>query len=324
MEKTKKFIVSHAPHISGEERVQTVMLDVIIALFPSVIAGVIFFGYRAALLTAVCMAACIFFEWGWCKLLKKPSTIGDLSAAVTGIILAMNLPATLPFYQAILGSLFAIIIVKAFFGGLGHNFMNPAAAARAFLLTSFAMPMTRWVEPFEKLHLINNADAITSASPLSLYKAGEELTSFWNLFIGNRGGCIGETSAIAIIIGFAYLIWRKVIDYKCPLAYVLTTFVLSACLGGTLYSGVYHVFAGGLLFSAVFMVTDYTTTPYTPWGKVIFGIGCGLITVLIRFFGGYPEGVTYGILLMNVASPLIERYTHPRRFGKVKEAKENA
>ncbi len=306
--------VSHAPHFKGKDTTRTIMLDVIIALLPLLIAGTIIMGYRAALLSLVCVASSVFFEWAWQKILKKPNTIGDLSAVVTGLILALNLPVTLPFWMAVVGSFFAIIIVKQFFGGLGHNFMNPALAARAFLLTSWASEMTKWIKPFEKISLINNADVVSSATPLAVLKeGGDKLPSYLDLFLGNVGGCIGEVSAIAIIIGAIYLIARKVIDYKVPLIYILTVFVLSYTVGR---DGVYQILSGGLLFGAFFMATDYVTTPYTKLGKIIFALGCGLLTFIIRNWGGYPEGVSYSILLMNVVTPLIDRYTVPKTFGE--------
>jgi len=311
---TNKLIVSHAPHIKSKDDTRTIMFDVIIALLPILIAGTVIMGYRAAILSAVCVAASVFFEWAWQKILKKPITICDLSAAVTGLILALNLPVTLPFWMAIVGCFFAIIVVKQFFGGLGHNFMNPALAGRAFLLTSWAMEMTTWIKPFEKISLFSNADVVSSATPLGLLKAGEvNLPSYLDLFLGNIGGCIGEVSALAILIGAAYLLYRRVIDFKVPLIYILTVFVLSYLVGR---DGIYQILSGGLLFGAFFMVTDYVTTPYTKLGKIVFAIGCGLLTFIIRNWGGYPEGVSYSILLMNVFTPLIDKYTIPKTFGE--------
>lgn len=323
-----KLIVSHSPHIMSENTTQLTMLDVIIALFPPLIAGVIVMGFRASLLTLVCVLSCVFFEWLWQKLLKKPSTVSDLSAVVTGMLLALNLPVTLPFWMAIIGSFFAIIIVKQFFGGIGHNFMNPALAARAFLLTSWALPMTTWIAPFEKINIFNNADVVSSATPLALLKAGETaadaLPSYLDLFLGNVGGCIGETSALAILIGAAYLVYRKVINLRTPLAYIATVAVFTWCFGGESFASgdfVYHILSGGLLFGAFFMATDYTTTPYTPNGQIVFGIGCGILTSVIRLYGGYPEGASYSILLMNILTPLIDKFTAPKRFGGKGEAK---
>ena len=340
----EKLIVTESPHIRSGNTTSGVMLDVIIALLPALIAGTFIFGYRAAALALVCVGACVFFEWLWCRIIKKPSTIGDFSAAVTGLLLAMNLPVTMPFWMAICGSLFAIIIVKQFFGGIGHNFMNPALAARAFLLTSWAQAMTTWVEPFSKVSLFNNADAVSKATPLAqlaaagdavsgataMQEAKAALPSYMDLFLGATGGCIGEVSAVAILIGALYLLAKKVISIKIPAAYILTVAVLTFAFGGSdgLFTGdaLYHVLSGGLMLGAFFMATDYVTTPYTPKGQLVFGIGCGVLTAVIRLWGGYPEGVSYSILLMNVAAPLIDRFTAPKRFGeiKVKGGKGNA
>ena len=310
----KKLTVSHAPFIKCKENTSTIMLDVIIALLPTLIAGTVIMGYRAALLALVCVASCVFFEWAWEKIIKKPVTVHDLSAVVTGLILSLNLPVTLPFWMAVVGCFFAIIIVKQFFGGLGHNFMNPALAARAFLLTSWALEMTTWIKPFEKISLFNNADVVSSATPLAILKGGgEELPSYLDLFLGNVGGCIGEVSAIAILIGAVYLLYRRVIDYKIPVIYILTVFVLSYFAGK---DGLYQILSGGLLFGAFFMATDYVTTPYTKLGQVIFAFGCGFLTFVIRNWGGYPEGVSYSILIMNVLTPIIDRYTVPKTFGE--------
>ena len=324
METNRQLIVSAAPHIRAKDTVQATMLDVIIALMPALIAGIIIMGYRASIVTLVCVVSCVLFEWLWCKLLKKPSSVSDLSAVVTGLLLAFNLPVTIPLWIAVIGCLFAIIIVKQFFGGLGHNFMNPALAARAFLLTSWASHMTTWVAPFTKLGLFGNADVVSQATPLALMKAGEvsQLPGYLDLFLGNVGGCIGETSALAILIGAAYLLCRRVITLRVPLTYLLTVAVLTFVFGGeTLFSGdwLFHLLSGGLMLGAFFMATDYTTTPYTPKGQIIFGLGCGILTVVIRLWGGYPEGVSYSILLMNVATPLIDRFTAPRRFGRKEE-----
>ena len=313
-----KLIVSNAPHVRGGNTTQLTMLDVIIALLPALIAGIIVMGYRASLLTLVCVVSCVVFEFLWEKLLRRESTVGDLSAVVTGMLLAMNLPVTLPFWMAIIGCFVAIIIVKQLFGGIGHNFMNPALGGRAFLLASWALPMTTWVAPFTKLHIIGNADAVTQATPLALLggEATGELPSYLDLFLGNVGGCIGEISALAILIGAAYLVIRKVITLHTPIAYIATVFVLSYIFGE---DGIYQILAGGLMLGAFFMATDYTTTPYTKKGQIIFGIGCGVLTAVIRKFGGYPEGVSYSILLMNLAAPLIDKITAPKPFGTLKK-----
>ena len=331
----EKLIVTESPHVRSGNTTSGIMLDVIIALMPALIAGVVIFGYRAAALAVVCILASVFFEWLWCKIVKKPSAIGDFSAVVTGLLLAMNLPVTMPFWMAIIGAFFAIVIVKQFFGGIGHNFMNPALAARAFLLTSWAQAMTTWVAPFSKV----GADAVSQATPLaqlaqsadavsSATSAAEtvQLPSYLDLFFGTTGGCMGETCAFALLIGAIYLLAKKVISIKIPAAYIATVAVLTFAFGGNdgLFTGdaLYHILSGGLMLGAFFMATDYVTTPYTPKGQVIFGIGCGVLTAVIRLWGGYPEGVSYSILLMNVASPLIDRYTAPKRFGAFKEQKE--
>lgn len=322
----EKLIVSESPHVRGRNTTSRVMLDVIIALLPALIAGVVVFGYRAAVLTAVCVVFSVGAEWIWCKILKKQSSIGDFSAAVTGILLAMNLPATMPLWMAAIGSVFAIIIVKQFFGGIGHNFMNPALAARAFLLTSWAAAMATWTVPFAKLNFWSNVDAVTTATPLTAMKEGAEAGyTYLDMFVGNTAGCIGEVSAAAILVGAVYLIVRHVISLRIPLTYIATVALITFVFGGKngMFTGdpLMHILSGGLMLGAFFMATDYVTTPYTKKGQIIFGFGCGVITAVIRLYGGYPEGVSYSILLMNVATPLIDRFTAPRRFGSVKEKK---
>ena len=324
----EKLIVTESPHVRGRSTTSSVMFDVVVALIPALLAGTIFFGYRALVVTAVCVLFSVLSEWCWCRILKKPSTIGDFSAVVTGLLLAMNLPVTMPLWMAAIGSVFAIIIVKQFFGGIGHNFMNPALAARAFLLTSWAAAMTTWTEPFTKLSFWSNVDAVTTATPLSLVKEGAtgNMPSYINMFIGNMAGCIGEVSALAILIGAMYLVYRHIISLRIPLTYIATVAVFTFIFGGRngFFTGdpLLHVLSGGLMLGAFFMATDYVTTPYTKKGQIIFGFGCGLITAVIRLYGGYPEGVSYSILLMNVATPLIDRFTAPKRFGAVKEKKE--
>lgn len=322
MNTESKFLVTEAPHVRARDGVRDIMLDVIIALMPALIAGTVVFGYRVAAVAAVCVGSCVFFEWLWCRLVKKPSSISDLSAAVTGLLLALNMPVTIPLWMPIIGSLFAIVIVKQFFGGIGHNFMNPALAARAFMLTSWAQAMTSWTVPFAKLSLGGKAaaDAVSSATPLALLKSGsyEGMPTYLNLFLGNAAGCIGEVSALAILIGAAYLLYRRVIKLRVPLCFILTVFAITWIFGKNCWftgDALRHILSGGVLLGAFFMATDYTTTPYTPKGQIIFGIGCGIITAVIRLWGAYPEGVSYSILLMNAATPLIDRYTAPKRFG---------
>lgn len=310
----EKLIVSHSPHIAGKDTVSKIMLDVIIALIPALIAGCIVFGMRALVVTLICVLSCMLSELIWNKLLKKENTLSDFSAIVTGMLLAFNLPASIPLWMAVIGSAFAIIIVKQFFGGIGHNFMNPALAGRAFLLASWAPVMTsQWYAPKTVLPLFGLPDAITSATPLVSGESFDYLT----LFLGNHAGCIGETSVLAILIGALYLIIKKVIRIRVPLIFILTVVIGTALCG---FDPIRQILSGGLMLGACFMATDYTTTPVTPKGQIIFALGCGIITVLIRVWGGYPEGVSYSILLMNVATPLIEKMTAPKKFGSKKGA----
>lgn len=304
----ENLIVSVSPHIRSNDTTTTIMRDVLLALCPALIASVLFFGPRALLVAVVCVAACVFFEWGFEKLCKRPSTITDLSAAVTGLILALNLPVGIPIWQAIFGSLVAIVVVKQLFGGIGHNFANPAITARIVMLIAFAGPMTTWAAP-------NFADAVSGATPLAQLGANESV-SVASLFLGNVGGSMGETSALALLIGGAYLIVRKVISWHTPVAFIATVLVLAVIKGGFAF-GLAEIFAGGLFLGAIFMATDYSTTPSTKSGQVIFGIGCGLITCLIRFFGNYPEGVSFSILLMNILTPYISKWTASKPLGGV-------
>lgn len=302
-------IVSVSPHIHAKDTTSTIMRDVLIALAPAVIASIVIFGFRALLVEVVCVAAAIFFEWAFEKICKRPSTIGDLSAAVTGLLLALNLPVGIPLWQAIFGALVAIVVVKQLFGGIGHNFANPAITARIVMLIAFSGTMTTWVIP-------GAVDAVSTATPLPLLEAGESVPML-SLFLGNVGGCLGETSALALLIGGIYLIARKVISWHTPVAFIATVFVLSLIKGGGAFA-VSEILAGGLFIGAFFMATDYATTPSTKSGQLIFGIGCGLITCLIRFFGSYPEGVSFSILLMNIITPYISKWTASKPLGGVK------
>ena len=324
---SENLIVSHSPHIESRDSVSRIMLDVVIALIPALIAACIIFGIRALVVTLVCVISCLLSEFIWNKLLKKPDTGGDFSAVVTGMLLAFNMPASIPLWAAVIGSVFAIIVVKQFFGGLGHNFMNPALAARAFLLASWALAMTTWYPAGTVLPLFSAPDAVSSATPLAAYASGDAAQySYLTLFLGNHGGCLGETSALAILLGAAYLAVRKVIRIRVPLVFIATVALGTWIFGGNngLCTGdpLYQILSGGLMLGACFMATDYTTTPTTPWGQIVFAFGCGVITVLIRIWGGYPEGVSYSILLMNIATPLIDRFTAPKRFGLVGKKKE--
>lgn len=313
-----KLIVSSSPHISSPVKTKNIMLDVIIAMIPALIASVYFFGPRALALVVVTVAACVISEYIARKVMKRDQTIGDLSAVVTGMLLAFNYPATLPFWIAALGGVVAIIVVKQMFGGLGHNFANPAITARVILLTSFALRMTTWVEPYA--WKTGAVDAVSAATPLGMVASGntEALPTYLQMFIGERAGCLGETCIAALLIGGIYLVVKKVISPIIPVCYIATVFVFSAILGA---DPVMQILSGGLFLGAIFMATDYVTSPITNKGKVIYAIGCGVITVLIRQFASLPEGVSYSILLMNILTPHIENATMPRVFGVGKEAK---
>ncbi len=314
------FVVSGTPHVRSKESIQSIMRDVIFALIPATVMGIYYFGLNALVLIVAAIISAVFFEWLYEKITKKPVTINDLSAVVTGLLLAMNLPASAPVWVAIVGSAFAIIFAKQLFGGLGQNFINPALAGRAFLLASYPTEMTTWVVPNGLA-----ADAATYATPLAQLKNGALDASLKQLVIGQVGGTIGETCAIALIIGGIYLLYKHVISWKIPVIYIATVFVLFAVLGRHgLRMPVQEIFAGGVMLGGIFMATDYASSPVTPKGQVIFAVGAGLLTYLIRTFGGYPEGVSYSILIMNCCVPLIERFTEPTIFGalpKTKEAK---
>ncbi len=313
--------ISSSPHVHSPVSTQTIMRDVLIALVPALAAGVYFFGLRALLVTAVSVAACVFFEWAYDKLTKAPCKIYDLSAMVTGVLLAFVCPVTIPLWCVIIGDFFAIIVVKQIFGGIGRNIVNPALAARAFLFSWPAL-MTHWVAP--GFTLWTGADAVTGATPLA-QMAMEQLPSpsVWDMFLGNIGGCIGETSALAILLGLAYLLIRRIISLRIPVAFVGTVAVLTVLFpqGGndSLQWMLYQLLSGGLLLGAVFMATDYVTSPVTKLGQVVYGIGCGVLTVVIRYFGGYPEGVSYAILIMNCCVVLLDRIGRPKPFGTPKK-----
>ncbi|GAA0744944.1 RnfABCDGE type electron transport complex subunit D [Clostridium oceanicum] len=300
------YTLSSSPHIRSKDTVQTIMRDVIIALLPATIAAVYFFKLEALLVIITAVLSCVIAEYAWQKLTHREVTIGDLSAVVTGLLLAFNVPSGFPLWMVAIGSFFSIIVVKQFFGGIGQNIVNPALAGRAFLLASWPVAMTTWT-----------VDGVTTATPLAILKAGEgQLPSIGSAFIGHIGGCLGETSALALLIGAAYLLYRRVISWHIPVSYIGTVLVLTTIMGR---NGGYEIFVGGLMLGALYMATDYTTSPMTVKGKVIFGMGCGLITTVIRVFGGYPEGVSYSILLMNLCVPLIDKYVTPRVFGEVKK-----
>ncbi len=317
-----KLFVEASPHIRSSRTTKNIMLDVIIALCPALIASIVLFGYKAAVLTAVCVASCVLFEFLFNKIVKKPGTVSDLSAIVTGIILSFNLPVDLPIYMAVIGCFVAIVIVKCLFGGIGQNFANPAITARIVLMLSFTAAMTTWTEPFAWLK--GGTDAMTSATPLGVISSGEgSLPSLMDMLLGVRGGCLGETCTAALLLGGIYLIIRGVIRPITPICFIGTVAVLSFISGGfDLNYVAYQVMGGGLVLGAFFMATDYSTTPMTDKGKIIFAVGCGLITFLIRQFANYPEGVSFSILVMNCLTPLIDRFTAAKPFGGIKPKKE--
>lgn len=309
--------VSSSPHVVTGVQSSGIMLQVVLALLPACLCGIYFFGARAALILVLALLSAVATEYIIQRLSHRKVTVNDFSALVTGVLVGMNLPPTAPWWLPVVGSVFAISIVKQVFGGLGHNFMNPALAARAFLLACWPVRMAgaAFVPPV-------GVDAVAGATPLALLKAGEPLSSLPGLLqmaVGNIGGCIGETSTIALLAGGLFLLIRGIISWRIPLAFLVTVFALTLVFGdfNATYS-LYHLMSGGLMLGAFFMATDYVTSPMTPRGHVIMGVGCGVITVLIRELGGYPEGVTYAILLMNIATPLIDRFTRPRAFGEVR------
>ena len=290
------------------------MRDVLIALFPATVAGVVLFGLKALAIILVCVASAVLSEFVFNLICKKAQTVSDLSAAVTGLILALCLPTTTELWQCALGSVFAIVVVKCLFGGLGCNFANPAATARVFLLIAFATSVGGGAAT-----VFTSPDLVASATPLELIKFGNDsaLPSLTDMFLGNRGGAIGETCALALIVGGIYLIVRKVIYWHTPAIYIATVFALSLVIKQDITLALYEVLGGGLLIAAFFMITDYVSTPINKGGKMVFAFGCGVITVLIRFWGGYPEGVSFAILLMNILSPYIEKLCYRKPFGKV-------
>ena len=315
------FVVSGTPHVRSKESIQSIMRDVIIALVPATAAGIYYFGMNALVLVIAAIVSAVAFEALCQKVMKKPVTVSDLSAVVTGLLLAMNLPAAAPVWVAIVGSAFAIIFGKQLFGGLGQNFINPALAGRAFLLASYPTEMTTWSVP----NGLEVADAATYATPLAQLKAGNLEASLGELMLGQCGGTIGETCAIALIIGGVYLLYKHVISWKIPVIYIATVAILFAVIGRQgVRMPLQEIMAGGVMLGGIFMATDYASSPVTPKGQIIFAVGAGLITYLIRTFGGYPEGVSYSILIMNCAVPLIERFTEPTIFGALPKAKKEA
>ena len=302
-----------SPHIRSERTTQRIMLDVIIALCPALIASVVIFGFRALLLTCVSVAACVLLEFVWEKAMKKPVTVGDLSAVVTGMLLAFNVPVGMPIWEMLIGDIAAIILVKMLFGGLGCNFMNPALVGRIVIMFSFTTDMTTYAVPKLSYPIVANVvDAVSTATPLTFMdRLGWD--SFPKLLLGVHGGVIGEVCAAALLLGGIYLIIRKVIKPIIPLCYLGSLLLFSWLFGGQ--QPVLSLFAGGVMLGAIFMATDYVTSPFTNWGKVIFGVGCGLITAAIRVFGNYAEGVTFAILLMNILVPYINDLTMTKPLG---------
>ena len=319
----KKFynnlIVSSSPHIVTNMDTTKIMSMVILALVPSLLVSTYVFGMRVLVLTAVCIAASMFFEFAWNKLMKKQQTVGDLSAALTGMLIAFNVPSGLPLWIAVLGCFVAIIIVKQLYGGIGRNVVNPAITARIVMFISFATEMTTWPVPNPL-----KADAATGATPLGVLAEGGQLPDNMMMFLGVIGGSMGEVSAVALLIGGLFLIWKKIISPIIPACFIGTVFVFAAVYyaatgGNALEMAIFHVLAGGVMLGAFFMATDYVTSPILPMGKIIFGVGCGILTMVIRLFGQYPEGVSFAILIMNCLTPLIDDFCQKRMYGGAKK-----
>ena len=313
-------VVSSAPHIVSNIDTTRIMAMVVMALIPSFLVSIYVFGARVISLTLVCVVSAVFFEWAYNKLMKKRQTVGDLSAVVTGVLIAFNVPAGLPYWIAVVGCFVAIIVVKQLYGGIGKNPVNPAITARIVLFISFATEMTTW--PLPRMA----ADATSTATPLGiLAEGGGELPNNMEMFLGFIGGSMGEVSAIALLIGGIFLIWKKVISPIIPCCFIGTVFVFALIYyaatgnGDALQMAIFHVLAGGVMLGAFFMATDYVTSPLLPMGKVIFGIGCGLLTMIIRLWGQYPEGVSFSILIMNCLTPLIENFCQKRLYGGAKK-----
>jgi len=318
-----KLIVSPAPHVHSGDTVSNKMIGVFIALIPAYLAGLYFFGLGALIISVTAVLSCVLFEYLIQRFLLKGSiTITDGSAALTGILLAFNLPSNLPVWEVVIGSFVAIGIAKMSFGGLGNNPFNPALVARVFLLLSFPAQMTSWPKPIP--WNTSYLDAVTAATPLAILKGQfSEVPDTLSLFLGNVGGSMGEVSALALLIGFAYLLMRKIISWHIPVSIFVTVAVFTGILHYTnpdafIGTPVFHLLTGGLMLGAIYMATDYVTSPMTSRGMLIFGVGIGIITVIIRVFGAYPEGVSFAILIMNAFTPLINKYVKPKRFGEVK------
>jgi len=308
----KEYILSPGPHVFSKPTTKTMMRDVMIGLLPVIFASIYFFRVKALIVLFSCVVSCVGFEFLFTKITKRKTTIKDLSAVLTGLLLALVLPPGTPFWACAIGALIAIVLTKQIFGGLGFNIFNPALLGRAFLMAAFPTILTTWTVPV-------GLDAVTSATPLGLFKFQHILTGNWSLFTGGVAGSLGETSSIALILGGVYLLIRKVIDFRIPSAYILTVFLIALVTNlinpDTYAPWLFHVLSGGLLLGAIFMATDPVTSPVTKKGRWVFGIGCGLMTMIIRLWAGLPEGVMYSIILMNAFTPLINRTTKPRRYG---------
>ena len=337
--KNLKLIATSNPHIRSNDTTRSIMLDVIIAMLPALIWSVVEFGVRAIAVTLVSVAGSVFFEWLYRNILKKPQSVGDLSAVVTGMLLAFVCPVNVAYWQILIGDAFAIIMVKQLFGGIGKNFLNPALAGRAFMLASFASTMSgNWIDPaVSKAGIASTADIVTAATPLTYLKGDDiaatfqtltETYSVGDMFLGKCGGSLGEVSALCLLLGLVWLLFRKVISWHIPVSYIATVAVLTLIFprGGAdaVQWMLYNLCGGGLMLGAIFMATDYSTSPITKKGQLIYGVGCGLFTVFIRYFGSYPEGVCYSIMVMNCVAPLIDKCTKPARFGVVKSEKKEA
>ena len=324
--------ISTAPHLQTRRDTRSLMLDVVIALLPAALAAVLIFGIGALKVMLTSVAGCVLFEYLACKYwLKTTNTTRDFSAVITGVLLAFNLPSSMPILMILIGCFMAVIVAKLCYGGLGKNIFNPALVGRVFLFISFPVQMTMWPQP-QVLNFLNT-DIQTAATPLSILKhidaqtsatslGGiiDELPGYWQMFFGDTGGCIGEVSAFALLLGFAYLLYRRVIKWHIPVYYISTVFLLTAVMwlttGDIRYDPLTHILSGGLMLGAVFMATDYTTSPMTKNGQILFAVGCGVLTVVIRLYSAYPEGVSFAILIMNAFVPLIDKYSQPRVFGK--------
>ncbi|MCL2852039.1 MAG: RnfABCDGE type electron transport complex subunit D [Defluviitaleaceae bacterium] len=328
----KKYVVTGTPHIRDNASISGIMMDVVIALLPATIAGIFFFGVQAGLVVLVSVAACVFFEWAYKKVTKQECTIGDFSALVTGLLLALNLPSTVPLWLPVVGAFIAIIVAKELFGGLGQNFINPALAGRAFLVAAYPVLMLDVPAPVRTIGAGQSTpmiDAVAEATPLEVLGRTDIMphsADYLNAFIGNVPGMIGEVSAIALLLGGGYLLVKKIISWRIPVVFIATVALLTFVFGRQgLFTGLwlYEILLGGLMLGAFFMATDYSSSPVTHPGQIIMGLGCGVLTFAIRHYGGYPEGVAYSILIMNLFVPLIDKYTKPRVYGvsKKKEAK---